>query len=457
MALSEAAFYQARRAAPRAGRERAVQSLVPEARDHPALAPLRRRLAEEEAAYAAALAALDRLSRFVLPEEERPGLLEAVEDVNAAAAAPSSIAPRGAGAVLARRLIGALRPLFDRQKRLDDALVRLLNELITRQARLNGCLRGLAAGLVHYAQRVEPLMDSRDALRVSEAPSDAVLVLETFERRLDGAQTQVAALLALRDRVELLSEELRALRRGLEGAAVPAELARAAGRAAADSAYTAFEDRFRGPREAIRARQADYVALFRESAPVLDLGCGRGEFLDLLRAEGIQARGVEGNAGAVAECRAKGLDVLQGEVVAVMQAQPGGSVGGVFAAQLVEHLPPAALAALLRASHDALRPGGVLVLETVNAASALAFLDVFVRDLTHERPLHPETLRFMAAAAGFSEARIELRSPVPDDVRLQLLPSGALPPPVTKVLNENAERLNALLFAPLDYALIGRR
>ncbi len=97
------------------------------------------------------------------------------------------------------------------------------------------------------------------------------------------------------------------------------------------------------------------------------------------------------------------------------------------------------------------------MLETVNAASALAFLEVFIRDLTHERPLHPETLRFLAAAAGFSEARVEMRSPVPDDVRLALLPSGALPPPATKVLNENVERLNALLFAPLDYALIARR
>ena len=104
-----------------------------------------------------------------------------------------------------------------------------------------------------------------------------------------------------------------------------------------------------------------------------------------------------------------------------------------------------------------LRPGGLLVLETVNPASALGFLDVFIRDLTHERPLHPETLRFLAAAAGFSEVRIEMRSPVPDDVRLHLLPGGGLPPPVVKALNENVERLNALLFAPVDYALVARR
>ena len=93
----------------------------------------------------------------------------------------------------------------------------------------------------------------------------------------------------------------------------------------------------------------------------------------------------------------------------------------------------------------------------MNVASGLSFLDVFLRDPTHQLPLHPDTLRFMAAAAGFSEARIEMRSPAPEDVSLQLLPSGALPPPATKVLNENAVRLNALLFAPLDYALVARR
>ena len=148
---------------------------------------------------------------------------------------------------------------------------------------------------------------------------------------------------------------------------------------------------------------------------------------------------------------------MQGDLVEFLRAQPDGSLGAAFAAQVAEHLPPPVLASLLAESHRALRPGGLLVLETVNAASALAFLDVFIRDLTHERPLHPETLRFLAAAAGFSEARIEWRSPVPDDVKLRTAPSGGLAPPVARVFNENVERLNALLFAPLDYALVARR
>jgi O-antigen chain-terminating methyltransferase len=250
---------------------------------------------------------------------------------------------------------------------------------------------------------------------------------------------------------------MRALRSALAGGPPAPELAQAATRAADDAVYTAFENRFRGSRDAIRARQADYVALLRGQAPVADLGCGRGEFLDALRAAGISARGVEGNANAVAECRDRGLDVVQGDLVAFLRAQPDGSLGAVFAAQVAEHLPPPVLGTLLAQAHRVLRRDGLLVLETVNAASALAFLDVFIRDLTHERPLHPETLRFLAAAAGFSEARIEWRSPVPEDVKLRSAPSGALAPPVARVFNENVERLNALLFAPLDYALVARR
>jgi SAM-dependent methyltransferase len=429
---------------------------VPDSKLPQALVPLRRRLEEEEAAYARALAELDRLSGFALPEEEGPELLEALAEVNAAAPAEPPVRSGLAG-VLGRRFFDALRGLSEHQARVDGALVRLLNLLLSRQARLNGSLRALAAGIVGFAQRVDPVMDARDQLRVAEAPSDAHLVLEAFARRIEAAETRSEALLALRDRVEIISEELRSLRDGL-AAAPPAPVASGAAlRAGADSVYTAFENRFRGERGAVRSRQADYLPLFRGQAPVLDLGCGRGEFLDLLRAEGIAARGVDGNANAVRECRARGLDVALGDLVTALRDEPRASLGGAFAAQVVEHLPPKALAELLAAAYEALRPGGLLVLETVNAASGLAFLDVFIRDLTHERPLHPETLRFMAAAAGFNEARIELRSPVPDDVRLALLPSGALPPPATKVLNENLERLNALLFAPVDYALIARR
>jgi O-antigen chain-terminating methyltransferase len=392
-----------------------------------------------------------------VPEETGPEVRALLGELNGLWPAAPRPGGGGLGAALDRRAFDALAPVIDRQARFNAVLVRLLNAHVEHGAQHHARLREMSEALVRYAQRVEPVMDARDDMRVARAPTRAEQLLEVFGRRLDEMHRRLDGLLALRDRLEVLSEEVRALREGLLAEAPPPQVARSAARAAADSAYTAFENRFRGSREDVRARQADYVALLREQAPVVDLGCGRGELLDLLRAADVEARGVESTAHAVRECRARGLDVVEGDLVEFLRSQEAGRLGAVFAAQVAEHLPPPVLAALLAEAHRALRPGGLLVLETVNPSSALGFLDVFIRDLTHERPLHPETLRFLAAAAGFSEARIEMRSPVPDDVRLHLVPGGGLPPPVVKALNENVERLNALLFAPVDYALVARR
>ena len=97
------------------------------------------------------------------------------------------------------------------------------------------------------------------------------------------------------------------------------------------------------------------------------------------------------------------------------------------------------------------------MLETVNPRSVIGFLEVYNRDLTHERPLHPDTLRFLAAAAGFGDVRIELRSPVEPQDQLQAIPTDGLPAPAAQALNENVERLNALVYGPREYALVARR
>src|SRR5438128_466220 len=425
--------------------------------DHPDLSALRARLEEEEHAYASLLAALDALASLPQPAAQLPELPEQLARLNRLWEAPR--APEGGGLMgySVRKRWEQFAPVFQQQTEFNSTLVRMLNGYLDQTARLHARLAQLASALVQYLQRVLPVVDARDRVASAPATTRAELVLEAFDRRQESLARRLEGLLALRDRVEAVSEEVRAMQGALAAGAPPPAAASAAARAAEDARYVAFENRFRGESEELRERLAGYVDLFAGLSPVVDLGCGRGEFLELLRERGLSGRGVELNARAAAAARARGLDVVESDLVEFLRAQPAGSLGGVFAAQVVEHLSPAVLQEALREAHRALRPGGALVLETVNPRSVTGFLEVYLRDLTHRTPLHPDTLSFLAAAQGFTDVRIEPRSPVEAADRLQPVPAEGLPPRAAALLTENAARLNALLYGPQEYVFIARR
>ena len=419
---------------------------------------LRRKLEEHERAYASLLDALDALAGFRLPAEQLPEMHLQMGRLNALwerVLPPSS--PWGISWGLPRIVWNVMEPALDHQRDFNSLLVQILNGYFDETARLHAHLREVVGTLVRYLQQVLPLVDARDRVATALATSRAELVLEAFDRRQESLARRLEGLMALRDRLEAVSEEVRGLRKTLAAGAPPPAVAAAAVRAAEDSGYSAFENRFRGRPEELRERLSSYVALFEELSPVVDLGCGRGEFLELLKASGVAARGVEASAHAAADCRARGLDVSQGDLGDFLCGQADGALGGVFAAQVAEHLTPAALQVLLREAHRTLRPGGLLALETVNPRSVVGLLEVFNRDLTHEKPLHPDTLSFLAAAAGFTDVRVEMRSPVEPAARLQPVPADGLPARTAAALNENVARLNDLLYAPQEYVLLARR
>jgi O-antigen chain-terminating methyltransferase len=226
-----------------------------------------------------------------------------------------------------------------------------------------------------------------------------------------------------------------------------------------------FEDQFRGSREAIRDRLESYLPFFARpgatDADVLDIGCGRGEFLELLANAGIRARGIDLNHEMAELCRSRGLDVTEADAVGYLSTLPDASLGGIFAAQVVEHLQPGYLLQFLELAFHKTRPGGRVILETLNPACWVAFFDSYIRDITHVWPLHPETLKYLVLASGFTRADLEYRSPVAPEDRLQAvaLPAGADEKlaDLVEAFNANAEKLNARLFTHLDYAVIGER
>jgi SAM-dependent methyltransferase/exonuclease VII small subunit len=221
--------------------------------------------------------------------------------------------------------------------------------------------------------------------------------------------------------------------------------------------YVGFEDAFRGSSEDIARQLRDYVPIFAGASDVLDIGCGRGEFLALLRESGISARGIDLNDAMVAVCREKGFEAKKADALSYLRSLPAGSLGGLFAAQVVEHLEPAYLTRLLEAAFDVLRPGAPIVLETINPACWFAFFESYIRDITHVQPLHPDTLKFLLIASGFQQIEIRYRAPYPEHEKLQPLPASPALGDSVETINANVEKINRLLFTHLDYAAIGRR
>ena len=232
--------------------------------------------------------------------------------------------------------------------------------------------------------------------------------------------------------------------------------------------YVAFEDLFRGDRSLIRERQMDYVKLFAGRQDVLDIGCGRGEFLQLLAEHGISGarhRPQPRDGGPMPSPQA--WTYARRTLLSFLREQDDGSFGGLIAAQVVEHLEPDYLLAFVDEAFRVLRPGSPIVLETINVTSWSAFFTSYLRDLTHVRPVHPDTLKFVVIAAGFLEAEIQTRAPLPDSEKLLFAPratrevnpassgpEGQGLAALADAFDRNMERLNTQLYGPLDYAVV---
>jgi SAM-dependent methyltransferase len=369
-----------------------------------------------------------------------------------------------------------------------------------------GELRAFHSALIVYFQQLTAFVDTKDfefaghirdryvALDGAVAGlTDEILKrwesMVAREKRFDAKATAIGAAQAessreFRDAIAVLHQATIALKRELErigdaprsagtgpafaespvaGAPADSASARQAPATPAQSAthgrfgawkYVGFEDRFRGSRDEIRRRLEAYVPLFEGATDVLDVGCGRGEFLKLLRERGIGGRGLDLNHEMVEVCRAQGLEAVEGDALGYLRSLPDQSLGGLFAAQVAEHLEPDYLLELLEEAFVKLRPGSAIVLETINVASWFAFFSSYVRDITHVRPLHPDTLSYLLTAHGFQDVTVRFSAPYPERDKLLRVPGEGV---VEDALNANADKLNALLFTDMDYAAIGRK
>lgn len=358
----------------------------------------------------------------------------------------------------------AVRTVLERQEQFNAAIVEHLNRNVAAHEQAASAIANVRASLdqdhaararfltalILYAQTITEYVDAKDrALGGPELREQIVLANE----RAMAASRAVDRLSASGSRPETT-------------AAGQASVSADSREPKADFSYVGFEDRFRGSQDEIRARLIDYIPILSGTTDgfVLDVGCGRGELLALLKEAGVRARGIDVNGEMVALCRERGFEADQADALSHLQALPDASLSGLVAIQVVEHLEPAYLTRFLETAFHKLRPGAPIILETINPACWMAFFEAYIRDLTHAQPIHPDTLRFLVQASGFSAVDVQFRAPVSDADRLDRIDVADVPShaPVAlrdtiAAVNAHADKLNARLFSYMDYAVVARR
>jgi O-antigen chain-terminating methyltransferase len=244
---------------------------------------------------------------------------------------------------------------------------------------------------------------------------------------------------ALRAMTGELQSALGSLQPGVEGNSVDA---------LDDGFYIAFEDHFRGAEDDIRERLGFYLPLIAQqlpadlaSAPMADIGCGRGEWIGLMSEAGYVITGIDLNDRNVEACLAKGLTAIKGDGIAWLRQTASQSLGLISSFHVIEHLPLAQLNALLVEALRCLKPGGVLILETPNPENLVTAANRFYTDPTHRHPIPPDLTEFLLRHKGFADVNIHRLHPSPDSEKL----AGD---------GEIERQLNALLHGPQDYAAI---
>jgi O-antigen chain-terminating methyltransferase len=215
-----------------------------------------------------------------------------------------------------------------------------------------------------------------------------------------------------------------------------------------------FEEQFRGGEQELLERYRELAARLQPHAPVLDFGCGRGEFLLLLDEFKVDAMGVEIDGELVKSATERGLRVEHGDGMEFLRNLDDRSLGALVLIQVIEHLTQQQILDFVLLAARKVRPGGQVLVETVNPQSLYVYAHAFYLDPTHVNPIHPAYLQFLFSEAGFAGVAVEWRSPPPEADTLKEVSEST---ELEKQMNENTRRLNQLLFAPQDYLVTATR
>ena len=314
------------------------------------------------------------------------------------------------------------------------------HKLATNEMQFLRSVADLQIAFQHRATLMET--NFRDSVKAQHADYLGALERTTLDMQKKLAADFAAASTEIH---ALIHTELRLIRQrasSLISTAVPPQPPVPIPEAAPAFDYARFAERFRGTEEFVKAGQRFYVPYFAGCHEVLDIGCGRGEFLELMREAGVPALGIDLSRESVSLCQTKGLKADETDLFAYLTGLPDASLDGIFCAQVVEHLAPAQLPDMIRLTARALRRGGVLVIETPNPECLAIFATHFYLDPTHNRPIPHALLAFYMEEHGISRIEVHRRAPA-----METMPALASLP----------EDFRASFFGGLDYAIVGRK
>jgi SAM-dependent methyltransferase len=338
-----------------------------------------------------------------------------------------------------------LEPALEKMERALDAegrarehLVERLDEERAARTILEQALGAETRAREHLMQRVEVETTAREQMAGKLRQVDLAI------QQLRAENSHQSA------RISILLEEARRKKATLADEPQPVQLPDE-DRHKLDGLYMALEDRFRGGRVEIEERLRFYLPLLEkhrigtQRMPILDLGCGRGEWLEILSEADLDAYGVDTNRIFIAQCKARGLRVVEEDALQHLRSLQDGRLGGVTGFHIIEHLPLDVLIKLIDETVRVLKPGGLAIFETPNPQNVLVGAHNFYIDPTHRHPIPCLTAQFLLEARGLCDVEIIHLHPYAESYR------------VLDGRTELAQKFNDYFYGPQDYAVIGRR
>jgi SAM-dependent methyltransferase len=369
---------------------------------------------------------------------------------------------------------------FAQQDRFNAAVTHAMNELAGQIRLFAGRQRDLNAKIALFGQSIVPVMDEKvrfayDTLNSVITENIKLLVnrMDILHQGLDRRQTEVltwlqnaqpqmdgvlAGFRALeKETMRSLTLQHRKIASMTMGSNTEMKIRPTSESGLEGYDYYVFEKKGRGAEVSIQEQQRSYVDLFQGVSPVLDIGCGRGEFLELLKDTDIPSQGVDSNGDMVGICQEKGLDVVEDDALHFLSLCQSNQWGGIFCAQVIEHYSRRVLREWLTEAYRTLKPGGILCVETINTSSPYALVQHYQRDPTHQLPLHPETYQFLMELHGFTNVTLDYISPVlSEDIAEPEMDLERFHPEAAEIVQSILYKLTELrrfVYAPCDIVI----